>query len=101
MIDKILLCGHNITVQNMEHVGESTIANSDYAKAIISMEAGLPCDVYYCTLIHEVIHLLMNMDGMRDAHNERDVCALANGIFQFIKDNPTVMNNILSARGTE
>jgi hypothetical protein len=96
MIDQIILCGHRISVRNVEHLEDHTIATSDYAAGAIRIISQLPTDAYYCTLIHEVVHLIMNMDGMRDPHNERDVCAMSNGIFQFIKDNATVIQRILA-----
>ncbi|MCX7003833.1 MAG: hypothetical protein NTV22_11245 [bacterium] len=96
MIDQVTLCGHRFSVKHVEHVGDHVIANSDYAAGTIHILPDLPTDVYYCTLIHEVIHLIMNIDGMREAHSERDICALANGVFQFIKDNPAIIQKILS-----
>lgn len=48
------------------------------------------------TLVHEVTHVIANQNALSCSDSEQEVAVLANGIYDFIVNNPDVILNILS-----
>lgn len=48
------------------------------------------------TLVHEVMHIITDQNSLDCAHSEQDVTIIANGVFDFIVNNPDVVLHIIS-----
>jgi len=65
----------------------------DYTNHIISVDKNLSEDEKIVTLIHEMTHgIFHNQGNLKWRDNENLICAISEGLFQIIKDNPKVFN---------
>ena len=48
------------------------------------------------TLVHECIHVIANQNALSCEESEQEVAVLANGVYDFIVNNPEVVLNMLS-----
>ena len=54
----------------------------------ITLRKGMDADVEGAVLLHEVIHMILDMNGLEDiTKNETAVSVLANGLNAFFRDN--------------
>ena len=99
---KIKVLSRDYVVQEMsdKKIGEgiySGTCNSD--TAIITISAEYPSQKQACTLIHELLHAVVNEMGMTNVPNlekfeiseETIVNTLANGLAAVIRDNPLLI----------
>lgn len=76
--------------------GEKLDGETDFGALKIRVHDGLCASVYAATLTHEVLHVLWDEYCLKpDDTEERIVTAMANGICQFMRDNPKAMLVIL------
>ena len=83
------ICGMNVAVETSDPADWSTngMGRSDHTKNKITLRAGMPHDLEGNTLIHEVIHMIADMNSLAVGSDEVAVSALANGLFAFLRDN--------------
>lgn len=62
----------------------------DYAACRIDLERGMSPQAQRATLIHEILHGILNNAGERD-HDERLIDLLAYGLLDVIADNPDLV----------
>jgi len=84
------ICGHTVTVITESPKAWSTngIGRSDTGKAMILLKDDLPDEVRQSTLLHEIIHMIADMNalpGLTDS--ETTVSVLANALFAWMRDN--------------
>jgi predicted metal-dependent peptidase len=72
----------NIFSQN--NLGQTNIKDNR-----LHLNASLPESMKHSTLLHEVIHLVLDHNGHQNvSRDETVVCALEVGLFTFLRDNP-------------
>jgi len=65
----------------------------DYTNHIISIDKNLSEDEKIVTFIHEMTHgIFHNQGNLKWRDNENLICAVSEGLFQVIKDNPGIFN---------
>jgi len=87
----------NYTIQSIEdkrdEKGDLLNGEIDYVNHIISIDKNLLEDEKILTFIHEMIHgIFHNQGNLKWRDNENLICAVSEGLFQIIKDNPKVFN---------
>jgi len=83
------ICGTDVTVTEADPAiwATSGMGRGDAKQATILICKGMPDDVKKATLIHEVIHIILDMNGFsEETNNEKMVCVLSNGLYAWMKD---------------
>lgn len=91
--DKIKIGYKDYTVELLNALDDGAIllyGRIDYHKEIIELQKTYTHNQKCCTLIHEVIHGVDEMNGI--GLKENQVIKLAKGLYQVIKDNPEMFN---------
>jgi hypothetical protein len=60
----------------------------------VHIRTGMPSDVKDITLLHEVIHLIFDMNGIELKDSEVTVSVIANGMFSFLRSNPEIAKRL-------
>ena len=84
------ICGHTVTVITESPKAWSTngIGRSDTGRAMILLKDDLPAEVRQSTLLHEIIHMIADMNSLTGlTDNETTVAVLANAMFAWMRDN--------------
>ncbi len=71
-------------------------AQIDYARLSISVSTDLVSTYAKQSLLHEIIHGVLENAGIRDQHDEQLVDAMATGILGVLRDNPDVVSYLVS-----
>lgn len=86
-------------VERLEDDNQSTWGVTQYENAHISIRDKIDKQKYYQTLIHEALHGMLHEAGVDNlANDESLVTPLGNILYQFIIDNPKLvekMNNLM------
>ncbi|MFT8477705.1 MAG: hypothetical protein ABF682_09910 [Liquorilactobacillus sp.] len=86
------------SVENLEDNNQSVWGVTEYENASISIRKSMDKQKYYQTLIHESLHGMLHEAGVDNlANDESLVTPLGNMLYQFIIDNPKLiekMNNL-------
>jgi len=61
----------------------------------------MPTDLEHSTLLHEVIHQIVDLHSINLPNDETTIDVIALALFQFIQANPEIVSYILSARTLE
>lgn len=76
--------------------GESLWGHITFAESEIRVKKSLRDDPKQATLLHEVIHGILESTGHREAaKNEGVVGALSHGLLQVLRDNPEFIRGLL------
>ena len=82
---------------NLEDKNESVWGFVEYENSIIHIRGNMSKQKKAQTVIHESLHAMLHEAGLDDvANDEKLVTPLGNMIYQFIKENPELMNEFRS-----
>jgi hypothetical protein len=94
MITSLLIAQHFISViqddpsqWSINGMGRSCVSNG-----VIRIKADMPEDIKQSTLLHEVIHMIADMNGIKVS--ESTVGVLENGLFEVLRSNPEFAREI-------
>ncbi len=90
----VRLCGVDIDIRTSDPGDWSpgAIGRANEMDGCITLKAGLPTSTMHAVLLHEVVHLSLDLHGYRDeSGNEKIVAALATALHGFIRDNSSVV----------
>jgi len=69
-------------VGNRKHMGRA-----NFKKHIIHLNKKMPRSVICNTLLHEIIHIIVDMQGIKEAQEEHVVEGITNGIMEAFQQN--------------
>jgi hypothetical protein len=93
-IDRVIILGQSIAVTETdpEDWAENGMGRCSQIKARITLRKDMPDDARLSTLLHEVTHLIADMNGLdKLASDEIQVSVIANNWLAFLRQNPAVM----------
>lgn len=79
----------NIHAQN----GDRLMGEINYAHKIITLDSNLNRDMKRVTLLHELLHGIINHAGGK--HNEGQIDMVSNGLYQIFKENEKVIKSLI------
>jgi len=94
MIQRI--CGVDVSVEHSDPTIWATngMGRCEQKQARIFLCAGLPVDVTNSTNLHEVIHMVLDMNGFSDhANQEQLVSVLGSSLFAWMRDNRQMLQS--------
>ena len=100
MLDKVHIGEYDYTIEETERIfasdGEFASGLVTYADALIQLSKEEHPQFRSQTLLHEILHVILNQAGFED-HSEAVIEALSYGLIQVIRENPQLIEFI---RGT-
>ena len=91
---KILSQEVEVKESNPQEWSDNGMGRSSTKDNRILINKDMPDDAKTNTLLHEVIHMIANMNSIE--LNETAVSVLANGLFSFMRENKKVVNEIIN-----
>ena len=86
-----------IEVTDLVVGGKTVWGDADMSTSTIKVEDALADGPKRTTLLHEVVHVCLDFAGYREAaQNDGLINALAHGLLQVLRDNPTFTERLLS-----
>lgn len=83
--------------RNLEDANQSVWGVTQYEESLIKIREGMSKQKEEQTLIHESLHAMLHESGIDNlANDENLVTPLGNMLYQFITDNPQMINRIIS-----
>lgn len=64
----------------------------NYGKCRIRIASDSSAQIKQVTLIHEILHGILNNAAYPEAHDEQVIDALAHGLIQLLRDNPKLFD---------
>ena len=97
------ICGTDVLVETSDPGDWSTngMGRSCHLHNKISLRVGMAHDLEQATLLHEIIHMILDMNSIELPDNEVVVSVLANSLFAFMRDNNHSMPNHAREKGGE
>ena len=94
----IKLLSHKITlkVNDPSMWLESGMGRCYLPKLEILINKDMPPDIQGSTLIHELLHMIADMNSLKITEQQVDTMSL--GIYSFIKENPKIIDSIIKSR---
>jgi hypothetical protein len=99
-----LLCGHkiNIITEDPKEWSQNGMGRSNTGYLTIRIKEGLPKDARYSTLLHEIIHMIADMNTLKSiTDDETAVSVFANSLFAWMRDNKSLVSKIICDEGEE
>ena len=95
---KIKLLSHSITlkINDPSTWAESGMGRCHLPKLEILINNSMPPDIQGSTLIHELIHMIADMNSVKITEQQVDTISL--GVYSFIKENPKMIDSIIKSR---
>jgi hypothetical protein len=87
---KLKICGINVNLvfSSPQDWANAGMGRSSQISNTITLREGMNKDVEGSTLLHEVIHLIADMNALSNiANDETTISVLANSLFAFLADN--------------
>ena len=90
--DSIRIGGVEYAVQHVDNLRDGTVleyGHIDYDNSVIALSStdGAECQRKCITLLHEILHGVINHMGMEVENEEEVVTTLAKGLYQVLQDN--------------
>jgi hypothetical protein len=99
---RMRLCGQEVKViySDPKEWAPDGLGRSSTGIATITIKEGLTETVYQTVLIHEVIHYIVDTQGLANlpASDEPVVSTLANSLLAWMKDNPEIVKKIIGKK---
>lgn len=94
MIKTLMVAQHEINIVEEDPTLWSTngMGRSSLSHGVIRIKADMPEDIKQSTLLHEVIHLVADMNGIK--LSETATTGLENGLFEVFRSNPEFARGI-------
>ncbi|MBS1007765.1 ImmA/IrrE family metallo-endopeptidase [Leuconostoc suionicum] len=84
-----------IAKENLEDKNESVWGFVEYESSKIYVRSNISKQKQLQTIIHESLHAMLHESGLDDyANDEKIVTPLSNMLYQFLKDNPSLLNEL-------
>ncbi len=95
MIDHLIIAQQRINVieENPTLWSENGMGRCSTVAGIIRIKKSMPEDIKQATLLHEVIHLIADMNGLKIS--ETTVSVVSTGLMEVLRSNPEFTNGIL------
>lgn len=93
-IKTLRICGFDYSVSFKEAPivgGELCDGSHNRSTLQIEIREGLPPQMKYLTLWHEILHAIIDSAALKVENEEAVVEAVANGIVQVLQDNPQIV----------
>jgi len=77
------------------------MGHSSTEQGYIRIKAGMTKDATASTLLHEVVHMIFDICGVKESGDEHLVNNLALGIMSFIRNNKQVIEKYIMTEGVQ
>ena len=86
--DKIKIGARDIRVREIDHLSDDADRWGDYnpRTGTIRIEADIPDDMKNEMVLHEIVHVISDIYGVR--LKEKQICVIGAVLYQILKDNP-------------
>lgn len=97
-VKKIRVCGHDVKIEETNFDGNNlAMGRSCSIKGRILLRDDLPPTQKAGVLIHEIFHMMADLNGMPEiSGNETVISVLANSTLALIRDNRKLVEDILN-----
>lgn len=92
------ICGMDIELveSSPSAWAKNAMGRSDSVYGTIHLREDMPLSVKQATLIHEVLHMICDANGLSVvADNECAISVISNSIYAFIRENPEVIKKMI------
>ena len=90
-------CKLDLVIEDPQHWAVNAMGRCDYKLGYISVSNQLPEDIQSSILLHELLHMIAEMNSIE--LSEQSIDGLSLGLLSFIKNNPEIINFIQNSGG--
>lgn len=90
----VQLLEHEFLVTEREFDDSEVLGHASIHTNTITLKEDIPVDSQHSTLLHEIVHLIIRLAGMKDM-SEEDVDAMATGMLSLIRNNAELLGSII------
>lgn len=96
----VRICGQmvQITEDDPGDWQEEGMGRCRLSKGRISLCPDMPEDIKMATMLHEIIHMMADMNSLSFLKDETGTSVLANSLLAFMKDNPDLIKRIIKEK---
>jgi hypothetical protein len=96
MIKKMRIMGIDYSIDSVsDKEVEGDFGHSWTKHANIRINQSIPMDVTLETILHEVLHVIVEVQGMEQLNRERTIRMISSSLFQVLRANPDYIKILL------